>query len=81
MSFCSFTRGEKYRDHFEVDEAGNYVQGEASAEAEAAWSEYYETEGGDPAAAPADPTAVAEAPPVEEAAPAPSDAESPETTD
>jgi len=28
----------EYREHFDV---GNYVQGEASAEAEAAWSEYY----------------------------------------
>jgi small subunit ribosomal protein S1 len=36
----------EYRDHFEVDEAGNYVQGEATAEAEAAWSEYYSD--GDP---------------------------------
>ena len=39
----------EYREHFEVDEAGNYVQGEASAEAEAAWSEYY-GEGGEGAA-------------------------------
>ena len=31
----------EYREHFDIDEAGNYVQGEASAEAEAAWSEYY----------------------------------------
>jgi small subunit ribosomal protein S1 len=31
----------EYREHFEVDSAGNWVQGEASAEAEAAWSEYY----------------------------------------
>ena len=27
----------EYREHFEVDTEGNYVQGEASAEAEAAW--------------------------------------------
>ncbi len=39
----------EYREHFEVDAAGNYVQGEASAEAEAAWSEYY-GEGGEGAA-------------------------------
>jgi len=31
----------EYREHFEVDTEGNYVQGEASAEAEAAWTEYY----------------------------------------
>jgi small subunit ribosomal protein S1 len=31
----------EYREHFDVDTEGNYVQGEASAEAEAAWSEYY----------------------------------------
>jgi small subunit ribosomal protein S1 len=36
----------EYREHFEVDSAGNWVQGEASAEAEAAWSEYY-GEGGE----------------------------------
>jgi small subunit ribosomal protein S1 len=40
----------EYREHFEVDSAGNWVQGEASAEAEAAWSEYY-GEVGDAAAA------------------------------
>jgi small subunit ribosomal protein S1 len=36
----------EYREHFEVDTEGNYVQGEASAEAEAAWTEYY-GEGGE----------------------------------
>jgi small subunit ribosomal protein S1 len=36
----------EYREHFEVDSAGNWVAGETDAEAEAAWSEYYaETEG------------------------------------
>jgi small subunit ribosomal protein S1 len=40
----------EYREHFEVDSAGNWVQGEASAEAEAAWSEYY-GEGGEGAIA------------------------------
>jgi small subunit ribosomal protein S1 len=45
----------EYREHFEIDAAGNYVQGEASAEAEAAWTEYY----GDDAAAT---DAAAEAP-------------------
>ncbi|MGB0112604.1 MAG: S1 RNA-binding domain-containing protein, partial [Ilumatobacteraceae bacterium] len=39
----------EYREHFEVDSAGNWVQGEASAEAEAAWTEYY-GEGGEGAA-------------------------------
>ena len=39
----------EYREHFEVDSAGNWVQGETSAEAEAAWSEYY-GEGGEGAA-------------------------------
>jgi len=65
----------EYREHFEVDSAGNWVQGEASAEAEAAWSEYY-GEGGEgaievaveaPAADDAEAPAVdAEAPAVEE---------------
>ena len=55
----------EYREHFEVDSAGNWVQGEASAEAEAAWSEYY-GEGGEgateaaDAAAPADTADVAD---------------------
>ena len=31
----------EYREHFEVDAAGNWVAGETDAEAEAAWSEYY----------------------------------------
>src|SRR6187431_876295 len=31
----------EYREHFEVDSAGNWVAGETDAEAEAAWSEYY----------------------------------------
>ena len=41
----------EYREHFEVDAAGNWVAGETDAEAEAAWSEYYaETGTGDDAA-------------------------------
>ena len=48
----------EYREHFEVDTEGNYVQGEASAEAEAAWSEYY-GEGGEGEVADA-PTVVGE---------------------
>jgi small subunit ribosomal protein S1 len=35
----------EYREHFEVDEAGNWIAGEANAEAEAAWSEYYASDG------------------------------------
>jgi small subunit ribosomal protein S1 len=64
----------EYREHFEVDSAGNWVQGEASAEAEAAWSEYY-GEGGEGAAAA---EAAVEAPAAEDAeAPAAEDAEAP----
>jgi small subunit ribosomal protein S1 len=53
----------EYREHFEVDSAGNWVQGETSAEAEAAWSEYY-GEGGEGAAeaAATDAAPAAEAP-------------------
>ena len=63
----------EYREHFEVDSAGNWVQGEASAEAEAAWSEYY-GEGGEGAT-----EAAVEAPAAEAAveAPAADDAEAP----
>ena len=39
---------EEYREHFEVDEHGNWTSGETDAEREAAWSEYY-GEGGAPA--------------------------------
>jgi small subunit ribosomal protein S1 len=64
----------EYREHFDIDEAGNYVQGEASAEAEAAWSEYYGDDGApvegasdpDAAAAPAE-DAVAEDAPADDA--------------
>ncbi len=44
----------EYREHFEVDAAGNWVAGETDAEAEAAWSEYYGETGGDAADAPDD---------------------------
>ena len=57
----------EYREHFDIDESGNYIQGEASAEAEAAWSEYY----GESAAETG--TQAAEAP-AEGAAEAPSEA-------
>jgi small subunit ribosomal protein S1 len=50
----------EYREHFEVDSAGNWVQGETSAEAEAAWSEYY-GEGGEGAADAAAPAESADA--------------------
>ena len=59
----------EYREHFEVDAEGNYVQGEANAEAEAAWTEYY----GDGSEAPAEggaPAAEGEAAAVEGEAPA-----------
>jgi small subunit ribosomal protein S1 len=38
---------EEYREHFEVDEHGNWASGDTVAEREAAWSEYY-SEGGEP---------------------------------
>src|SRR6187397_2362476 len=44
----------EYREHFEVDAAGNWVAGETDAEAEAAWSEYYGETSGDAADAPED---------------------------
>jgi len=71
----------EYREHFEVDTEGNYVQGEASAEAEAAWTEYY-GEGGEGTEAPADGApaeAAAEEAPAEAAAEAaPAAEEAPE---
>ncbi|MBV1893367.1 MAG: S1 RNA-binding domain-containing protein, partial [Ilumatobacteraceae bacterium] len=48
----------EYREHFEVDSSGNWVQGEASAEAEAAWTEYYGEDGEEGAAVPAADAAV-----------------------
>ena len=43
---------EEYREHFEVDEHGNWMAGDTDAEREAAWSEYYgdETPDAKPAA-------------------------------
>ena len=38
-------RLEEYREHFEVDEHGNWTAGDTDAEREAAWSEYYGEEG------------------------------------
>ena len=46
---------EEYREHFEVDEHGNWTAGDTDAEREAAWSEYYGEEG-----APADVEAAAD---------------------
>ena len=37
---------EEYREHFEVDEHGNWASGDSDAEREAAWSEYYGDEAG-----------------------------------
>jgi small subunit ribosomal protein S1 len=42
---------EEYREHFEVDEHGNWASGDSDAEREAAWSEYYGDEAGAPAEA------------------------------
>jgi small subunit ribosomal protein S1 len=56
---------EEYREHFEVDEHGNWMAGDTDAEREAAWSEYYgdetpDAEAGDaPAAEVAEPAAEA----------------------
>src|SRR6187401_2353738 len=36
---------EEYREHFEVDEHGNWASGDTDAEREAAWSEYYGEDG------------------------------------
>ncbi len=50
---------EEYREHFEVDEHGNWASGDSDAEREAAWSEYYGDEPG--AATDAEAAADAEA--------------------
>ena len=42
---------EEYREHFEVDEHGNWTAGDTDAEREAAWSEYYGEDGPRPRAA------------------------------
>ena len=39
---------EEYREHFEVDEHGNWASGDSDAEREAAWSEYYGEDGPPP---------------------------------
>ena len=54
----------EYREHFDVDDrAGNYVQGEASAEAEAAWTEYYGDGGSSAPKRPADGRSLPPQPP------------------
>jgi small subunit ribosomal protein S1 len=64
---------EEYRQHFEVDEHGNWTHGADDAELEAAWAEYGETGTETPApgaeAAPTADAAPTEAAPAEEAAP------------
>jgi small subunit ribosomal protein S1 len=67
----------EYREHFEVDSAGNWVQGETSAEAEAAWSEYY-GEGGEGAS---DAEATAESAETAETAEATEATETPEAAE
>jgi small subunit ribosomal protein S1 len=42
---------EEYREHFEVDEHGNWTAGDTDAEREAAWSEYYGDETTEPGTA------------------------------
>ena len=41
---------EEYRQHFEIDEHGNWTAGQDDAEREAAWAEYYHENGGGPPA-------------------------------
>jgi len=36
---------EEYRQHFEIDEHGNWTAGQDDAEREAAWAEYYKEYG------------------------------------
>jgi small subunit ribosomal protein S1 len=47
---------EEYREHFEVDEHGNWTAGDTDAEREAAWSEYYGDEPRGPGDEPSAPT-------------------------
>jgi small subunit ribosomal protein S1 len=51
----------EYREHFEVDEAGNWIAGETDGEAEAAWTEYYGEGGAAEAPAPEGGAAEAQA--------------------
>ncbi|MEP7112884.1 MAG: 30S ribosomal protein S1, partial [Ilumatobacteraceae bacterium] len=49
---------EEYRQHFEIDEHGNWTAGGDDAEREAAWAEYYEN---NPDATPGEAEAAVEA--------------------
>src|SRR3954471_8721103 len=69
---------EEYRQHFEIDEHGNWTAGGDDAEREAAWAEYYEN---NPDATPGEAEAAAEAAAqAASAAAADASAESGETT-
>jgi small subunit ribosomal protein S1 len=59
---------EEYRQHFAVDEQGNWTAGTDDAEREAAWAEYYKEQGGAEGEAPegAEAPEAAEAPEVAE---------------
>jgi small subunit ribosomal protein S1 len=67
---------EEYRQHFEIDEHGNWAAGQDDAEREAAWAEYYEAnpEAAAEAAAAAAAAEAGEAPAPEAAAEAVADA-------
>ncbi|MCU1392162.1 MAG: rpsA, partial [Ilumatobacteraceae bacterium] len=52
---------EEYRQHFEMDEHGNWAVGADDVEREAAWAEYYQENGEEPPADGAEPVAVAAA--------------------
>ena len=64
---------EEYRQHFEIDEHGNWAAGTDDAEREAAWAEYYEN---NPDATPGEAEAAVEAASVAAAAAA-AEAEAP----
>ena len=68
---------EEYREHFEVDEHGNWTAGDTDAEREAAWSEYY----GDEATEATEATEVTEATEATEATDATDVSETTETTE
>ena len=54
---------EEYRQHFEIDEHGNWTAGQDDSEREAAWAEYYQE---NPDAVPGEAEAVSDTPPVSE---------------
>ena len=59
---------EEYRQHFEMDEHGNWAVGADDVEREAAWAEYYQENGGGPESADGEPAPAGEATEVVEAA-------------